>query len=280
MTEDATVVSEQAVLFGDNSLFAIVTESGAVRRSSAVILLNSGLLHRVGPSRLYVLLSRQLARQGFVTARIDASGKGDTPRRHGATAKDSLLQDYDDVCRGLHSRYGLDRFILIGLCSGADDAFAIASVRDNVAGLVLLDGYGATTLRYHFRHYGSRIFRLGSWMTRSRRIVNRLLRIKHRIEEDEADLSMVKIRNFPGIDEARRRFENISRHCERCLCIYTSASHSYYNYQGQLLDRFPTFRLQGGVREIYLPAAKHTYPLAHHRRIAIDSICDWAMDFS
>jgi hypothetical protein len=280
MTEDATAISEQAVLIGDNGLLAIVTESGAVRRRSAVILLNSGLLHRVGPSRLYVLLSRQLAHLGFVSARIDVSGKGDTPRRHGATAEQSLLQDYDDVCHGLHSRYGLDRFILIGLCSGADDAFGIASVRDNVAGLVLLDGYAATTMRYQFRHYGSRIFRLGPWITRSRRIANRLLRIKRRIEEDEADLSMAKIRNFPGIDEARRRLETISQHCERCVCIYTSASHSYYNYQGQLLDRFPTFRPQGGVREIYLPAAKHTYPLAHHRRIAIDSICDWATDFS
>lgn len=279
MTGVGAELPEQPVLIGTNGVFAIVAEPEADRRRSGVILLNSGLLHRVGPSRLYVHLSRRLAALGFVTARIDVSGKGDTPRRQEVTAEQSLLQDYDDVCDSLASRFGLHRFILIGLCSGADDAYAVASVRENVAGLVLLDGYAARTARYYFRHYGSRVFHLQPWITRSRRILKRLLHTVVRTDDDEPDLSMAEVRNFPATGAARRRFEFISQHCERCLCVYTSASHSYYNYEGQLRDGFPTFRPQGGLRETYIPGAKHTYPLAHHRRIAIESICEWAMDF-
>lgn len=267
------------MLMGANAIFGIVAEPGAQRRRAGVILLNSGLLHRVGPSRLYVHLGRRLAELGFVSARIDISGKGDTPRRPNTTAAQSLLQDYDDVCRVLGSGFGLDRFILLGLCSGADDAFAVASVRDNLAGLVFLDGYAARTLRYHVRHYAPRILRIGSWLSRSHKIWNRTLRNIGHINADDEDLSMAEIRNFPDKDEATRRLEHIAASCERCLCIYTSASHSYYNYEGQLQDGFPSFRPKGGLREIYLPAARHTYPLAQHRRLAIERICDWARDF-
>ena len=280
MSEVRAELPERSVLIGTNSVFSIVTEPAAARRGPGVILLNSGLLHRVGPSRLYVHLGRRLGALGFVTARIDVSGKGDTPRRQEVTAEQSLLLDYDDACSSLGSRFGLQRFILIGLCSGADDAYAVASVRENVAGLVLLDGYAARTARYYFRHYGSRVFHLQPWISRSRRILQRLSRTVRRADDDEPDLSMAEVRNFPRTPEARRRFEIISQHCERCLCVYTSASHTYYNYEGQLRDGFPTFRPRGDVREIYIPAAKHTYPLAHHRRIAIESICEWAMDFS
>jgi hypothetical protein len=280
MTGVSAELPEQPVLIGTNGVFAIVAEPEGDRRRFGVILLNSGLLHRVGPSRLYVQLSRRLAALGFVTARIDVSGKGDTPRRREVTAEQSLLQDYDDVSSSLESRFGLQRFILIGLCSGADDAYAVASSRENVAGLVLLDGYAARTVRFYFRHYGSRVFHLELWISRSRRIIERLLRTVGRTGDDELDLSMAEVRDFPSRGEARSKFEFISQHCDRCLCVYTSASHSYYNYAGQLRDGFPTFRPRGGVREIYIPAAKHTYPLAHHRRIAIESVCEWAMDFS
>jgi len=280
MTQDPAEPSEQPILMGDNGLFGIVSEPCAIRRNTGVILLNSGLLHRVGPSRLYVHLSRQLARLGFVSARIDVSGKGDTPRRQGVNVEQSLLYDYDDVCQTLHSLYGLDRFILVGLCSGADDACAVAYQRDNVAGLVLLDGYAAKTIRYYFRYYKSRIFNLGSWTTASRRLFNRILHIMRRIDADESELTIPEVRHFASIEEARRAFEQISQHCERCLCIYTSASEKYYNYEGQLGRRFPTFRPKGGLCEIYLPAAKHTYPLAHHRRFAVENICDWAATFT
>ncbi|MGH8194715.1 MAG: hypothetical protein ACREQ8_09980 [Woeseiaceae bacterium] len=278
MTQVGTACSEQPVLMGGHNLFGIVTAPTASRRQCGFILLNSGLLHRVGPSLLYVSLGRQLAELGFVTARIDASGKGDTPRRQNVTAEHSLLLDYDDVCKTLAALYGLQKFILVGLCSGADDAYAVASARDNVAGLVLLDGYAAKTTRFHVRHYGRQLLRAEAWWALFRRLF-RLAPGRSGVDDDEADRSYAEIRQFPTPKEAMRKFDHISKHCERCLCIYTSACRRYYNYEGQLGHRFPGFKPSGGLREIYFPAAKHTFPLVHHRRIAIKSICDWAADF-
>jgi hypothetical protein len=279
MTGETAPVAERPLLMGANGIFGIIAEPGAGRRRTGVILLNSGILHRVGPSRLYVLLGRRLAELGFVTARIDISGKGDTSRRHNLTSEQSLLQDYDDVCHVLGSRFGIERLIAIGLCSGADDAFTIASARDNLAGLVFLDGYAARTFRYYVRHYGSRALRIGPWLSLARKVWWRMAGSMGNTATHDYDLSMAEIRNFPGRTEANLRFAHIAANCERCLCIYTSASQSYYNYEGQLQHGFPSFRPKAGLREVYLPAARHTFPLAHHRMLVIDGICGWAGDF-
>src|SRR5215475_3162536 len=43
-----------------------------------VIILNAGVLHRVGPHRLHVLLARRLAASGFTGLRLDLGGIGDS----------------------------------------------------------------------------------------------------------------------------------------------------------------------------------------------------------
>ena len=227
---------EKPLVAGDGGPFGIIAEPTDQIRSTGIVLLNSGLLHRVGPSRLYVTLSRRLAELGFVTARIDISGKGDTPRRQNVDAKQSLLMDFDQWSQTFNRQYSIDKFGLIGLCSGADDAFTIAAERQQIDGLVMLDGYAARTWKYIFRHYASRLFQPDPWRRLPGRISRKLLLKVGASEVDEGELSMREIRDFPTTHEARQRFEKISEYLRSCLCVYTSASQSYYNYSGQLED--------------------------------------------
>ena len=54
-------------LCDEHSLIAIVTEPSAPQGAKpGVIMLNAGVLHRVGPHRLHVLLGRELAERGFL----------------------------------------------------------------------------------------------------------------------------------------------------------------------------------------------------------------------
>ena len=76
------VIEEPVLLGKSGSLAGIITDPPAHAREAsrpAVILLNAGLVHRVGPGRLYVRLSRRLAAHGFVVVRFDLSGIGDSP---------------------------------------------------------------------------------------------------------------------------------------------------------------------------------------------------------
>src|SRR5689334_20064244 len=73
--EDA---AENAIVFGgDVRLVGIVTTPAETRADrTGVILLNAGVVHRVGPNRLYVTLARRLAQAGLTVLRFDHSGIG------------------------------------------------------------------------------------------------------------------------------------------------------------------------------------------------------------
>ncbi len=127
---------ERPVFFGpDASLFGIVTEPGhgEIRRR-AVLLLNAGADHHVGPSRIYVSIARRWARSGYFVLRMDLAGIGDSATR-AASPDDEVFPPaaLEDVRAGielLKTRYGIRDIALAGLCSGAYHALRAA-----VAGL-------------------------------------------------------------------------------------------------------------------------------------------------
>src|SRR5215208_2707552 len=66
------------------SLVAVVTEpAGAAAKNAApaVVILNTGIIHRVGHQRKFVILARELAARGYFVVRFDFSGIGDSERR-------------------------------------------------------------------------------------------------------------------------------------------------------------------------------------------------------
>jgi len=140
---------EQAFLFGEHrTLVAVVTEPSAADGTQTapiggVLLLNAGVIHRVGPSRLYVHLARALAEAGWLSVRLDHSGIGDSPvRRDGLSFEQSAIAEVREVMDALEQSRGLRRFLLIGLCSGAVTSFDAARVDDRVAAIVMINPQG------------------------------------------------------------------------------------------------------------------------------------------
>lgn len=124
--------TEKPVFFGVNALlFGIVTQPHVSEtRRRAVILLNAGADHHIGPSRLYVSLARRWARSGYVVLRMDLAGVGDSGIRPGRVQDDVFPQEaLDDIRAGielLRSNYQIRDVTLAGLCSGAYHALRAA----------------------------------------------------------------------------------------------------------------------------------------------------------
>ncbi|MEO7730648.1 MAG: hypothetical protein ABIY55_06715, partial [Kofleriaceae bacterium] len=115
----------------------------------AVIILNAGVLHRVGPHRLHVALARQIAARGNPSLRLDLGGIGDSIASSDAvTFRASAVADTRTAMTGLG---GPGRFILFGVCAGADNSIATALVDDRVAGIVLVDPHTYPTWRSQLR---------------------------------------------------------------------------------------------------------------------------------
>ncbi len=78
----------------DDRLVAVLSRPRAVGDRPAAVILNAGVLHRVGPHRLHVALGRRLAARGLPALRIDLAGIGDSPGRgDGGSFRASAVAD-------------------------------------------------------------------------------------------------------------------------------------------------------------------------------------------
>jgi hypothetical protein len=136
-------MKEHAVVFGiDSPLVGIATEPDAGREEGAPVflLLNAGIGHRVGPNRLYVALARTLAESGLASLRFDFSGIGDSPAsRSLADPEERAVGEAIQAMDFLGRYFGAEVFVPVGLCSGADVGFALATRDERVAGGVLIN---------------------------------------------------------------------------------------------------------------------------------------------
>jgi alpha-beta hydrolase superfamily lysophospholipase len=120
-------IEEQACRFGeDRHLFGVLSRTTPPGDRPAILMLNAGAIHHVGPNRLYVTLARQLSARGFACFRMDLEGLGDSVLRgvgrENHPYPPSAIDDTGAAIEYLR-RLGYTRFIAIGLCSGAHTAF-------------------------------------------------------------------------------------------------------------------------------------------------------------
>lgn len=124
---------EESVVFldADRRTIGVVTRPVAAARSGvAVLLLNSGAIHHVGPNRLYVALARRWAARGAVVMRLDLAGLGESLPWPGVPENvvytPSHLREVASAIAHLRDREGATSVRATGICSGAYHAFKSA----------------------------------------------------------------------------------------------------------------------------------------------------------
>ena len=139
-------MKEDALVFGrDRSLIGVMSANRTLNGSSkenltGVLLLTAGLDHHVGPNCLWVKLARRLASMGFVALRFGYSGTGDSgPRRDKLPADKAVIDEAQQAIECLERLRGVKRFIVIGLCTGAERAFQLAIADSRVKGAILIN---------------------------------------------------------------------------------------------------------------------------------------------
>lgn len=240
-----------------------------------VILLNAGLLHRVGPFRLYVNLSRALAAQGVTTLRLDLSGVGDSPIRHTPINEtERAVTDVQEAMTALTESIGATTFILGGICWGADISWETARVDNRVKGIALLDGFAYRTMRYHLVSYAKKFHpdtllkKLKRWIALSRRL------------EQVPQAAEAFPRDFLP---HRVLVKEVQRLCDRGVrffFIFSGGVADYYNHRAQIEANLASVKREvDQVKGEYLASADHTYSMATDRRALISLISGWISAF-
>ncbi len=258
-----------------------IPEGSLISGKPCVILLNAGFLHRVGPNRLNTDLARRLAKVNFASLRMDLSGLGDS-MTGSATLDDREIvsQDLDKAMEFMQKNYGLQTFILVGLCSGANDTAIKALADERVVGLLNIDGVGYRTKRFYINYVFQHLLRRSIQPSRWKRLLNRFKAKSQPPEEGQAVQGSVLANNTAYTEWSREQSgENIQTLAQRGVLmhfIYTGGVTGYYNYRQQFWDIFSDFDFEGKVSTNYFPVTDHLNMLQHHRDEMQQDIVDWA----
>jgi pimeloyl-ACP methyl ester carboxylesterase len=283
------VIKESVVRFGPQAaLVGVLTDpdpSVAVAGAPAVLLLTAGFLHRVGPHRLHVDLARRLAEAGYPALRFDMAGVGDSSLPSGIGPDD--VRSVDDVRAAmdhLAERRRAERFVLIGLCSGAGAAYETAIADPRVSCSILLDGPAYPTLGYRLRYYAARLRdpdRVRGFIERRIKRALGAFGLQGDSARSEAGPSstsdaapVVFELSIPPRAEVERRLNDLARRGTAVLFVYTG-EHDGYLYDRQFREMFPRLDPRGLIEHRYLSRSDHTFTPLEDRRDLIHTVVEF-----
>ena len=264
---------------GSDAAHSSATSVPASNRSStdspAVILLNAGLIHRAGPQRLWVRAARRLALGGRSVLRFDYSGVGDSPpRQDHVPFHESRILETRAAMDFLTEETGHERFVLMGLCTGADYGFGTAMEDSRVVGLVLLDGYPFRTAGWYLRYYGRRMLSPRSWwrlLSGRYSFAGELIR---RVKPARGPRMGEELaRQIPTRSEMAKDLRALVSRGVHLHFVYTGGLPAWYNYEGQFEAAFGRFGDR--VKVTYLGEADHVFTPPVCQQQLLDRLARW-----
>lgn len=243
-----------------------------------LIILNAGVLHRVGPHRLHVVLARRLAGAGMTGLRLDLGGIGDSTASPDATNfRDSAVADTRAAMTRMTEMFGIPRFVLFGICAGADNAIATALVDDRVAGIILVDPPTHPTRRSRLRYLYTRVAKRGRpqdvvrWglKTAERRLQQVIARLRGSADAPRPSGK----REAPPLPVYRAQLTRLVDRGVRILAIFSGIHGAGYNHPDQLFEWFPALR--GRIDHAYFSDANHTFTELTIQAELVDTVTRW-----
>ncbi len=260
---------ERVLVVGEGpALIGILTEpaAGLDPRRPVLLVLNSGLLPRSGPARSSVKAARRAAALGLAAVRFDLSGVGDSEaRRDTASFEERWVGDTRAVMDHLEAVHGARRFVLMGLCSGADNSFQTAKRDPRVVGVVLLDGYAYKTPGYYARYYGRRLLdppRVGAFARRALKgLVARAVRGRWAVDGASAPprAEPQYVREFPPRDEVAADLRAMVARGVKLCVVHSGGMEIYFNHRSQFRDAFRDVEFGDALEVHHFADADHAF---------------------
>lgn len=274
-------MSERIVAFGPQHQLVgtLCTPVMARVQPVAFVLLNAGVISRIGPHRFNVKLARHLASLGISSLRFDLSGRGDSRAAAGAKSYEQQIQaDLTAAMDHITASTGIERFVIAGICSGAYAGFAMAQHDARVCGLWMLDGHAYVTLRSRLarhwlqltRSFGSTLY---AWTSRSLRSLSNGPALATSTPGDTAGSSVLS----PTRAQFAAALTQMVARGVKVYMVYSSDILWRYSYRRQFHDTFRGHDFVQSVRCDHLPHVNHTLTTLAAQREVIHLIGDWAV---
>ena len=278
-------MKERVATFGEGQhLVGIITEPeecDKIRDAPGVLILHSGMHHHIGPFRLHVVAARRLAACGYTVFRFDVAGMGDSPaRKDTGYDADRTIADVQQAMDELTRRKGTRQFVLMGLCTGANNAHKVAVVDERVTGGIFLGGYAYPTWQFYIRRYGPVALDPGRVTNLLRK---RLRKPSGKSETGKSDKGNKKARTSDGFhwwvlppkDKTRKDFLTLVDRGVDLLFVFSGAESKRYNYPKQMEHAFPSVDFKGRLKTLINKDAHHAYLMAVDRDELVSQLIGW-----
>lgn len=299
---------EEAIRFGDRQhlIGVVTTPDQPSELVPAVLFFNAGLIHHVGPSRLYVRLARRLAALGFVTLRFDFSGIGDSgARTDGLAVEEGFYDDMRQAMDHLKAHFNISKFILTGHCSGAWMAFLAAGQDERVVGSAIMNPEGneedwveydrqRKTSRYYENYYAKEAIvdpqkwkKLLTGQAHYRNIANNVLKtiVWNRVSALSFKLRQ-RAASSAGSDvpsPLQQRWPDIIptflNRPVQLLLLFSEGS-TAIDHAHTVIGKELNLMLQSGIaKEVIIPNADHMFTLMAGQQALMVKIEEWCRSF-
>jgi dienelactone hydrolase len=244
----------------------------------AVLILNSGVMHHVGSCRLSVKLARSIAAAGSLAARFDYSGIGDSESRRGTPSFEEVsVTECAEVMDHLQRTRGIERFILYGLCSGADAAYNTALRDPRVVGISQFDPYCYVTPQYWVRRYVPIVTDLRRWKSFLGRKLQALTTGGEGPEAAAIDREFLEIPTYVRVFPPRESVAaGLRALVERGVKLQVNfPAGPLYNYRAQFRDSLPEVPFDDAIEVNYYPRANHIVTQPAEQTQVVRDITEW-----
>lgn len=262
------MMRERSLRFGRASHLVGVAGLPATAGSTGVIVLNTGLMHRVGPFRLHVELTRRLNALSYPTLRFDLSTMGDSGASAEAGSREQQIRaDVADAMALLGQQAGCTRFVLLGLCRGAQSAHTAACTEAGVAGVIFLDGYIYRTFGFKLRHYLPRLLSPVRW----RRFLGRKLQQAVAPTEEPGFGSV-----YPAREQVRRELGDMLARGLQLYFVYSGGIGEQFNHPRQFGECYGRgVAAHPALRMDLLDGTDHTFTMVCDRERLYGHVEAW-----
>jgi hypothetical protein len=247
------------------------------QRPVGFILLNAGVISRIGPHRINVKLASALAARGFASLRFDLSAQGDSLQPRAAIPfLEQAVADVRAAMDHMQRTVGVDHFIIAGLCSGAHHATSTAVADERVVGVWMYDTFHYPTAKTPVYYYTERLRREGlramvPWFSKLLR--GRALRPVAATPESQEYWQATPPRAQYGA-----MLQRLVRRGTKIFVVHSGSFLDAYSYAGQFLDGFRDYLRPGDIRSDFFPEFDHTLTSVEAQQRVIRDICGWAED--
>lgn len=283
MADVAPAYREKVVTFGAReSLVGVLSQPVEPRANTPhVVLINSGIVHRVGAHRSYVEFARALATAGVPALRFDLAGIGDSDRQPSVDSLQAgVRRDIAAAADFLAERHGATTFILAGLCSGAYDAFEYARVDARVSGACMIDMPGP------FRNWSYVAYRAAEFMLRPTgwlAFAKRMAGVGRKAGDGgargdaPAGVFMPGVRGHMPRERIETELDVLLERGVHIVFLFTGGVQDSYNHRLQFRLRFPRAASHPALTTEFIPWSDHTFSTRHARQYVTAFVRDWIL---